>query len=405
MSARGWIKAITALCLVFSVFSLGSVSAAPADAAAEVVEVATVDELYDAVYDEYGAPRENIEIRLADGIYALDPTQPFNGRLVLGDGSSLKGGFVMDVDANGVPKASGNAPVVLHAGAKIDGSALVLMPPTSEGLIVVGDRGAVEHLWIDGGTRPGVEIIARGTARHVASTGHWVGFRVRAAGLEAKGILEQCLAVNNSLFGIGVIALGPSMPHPTYAGVEVQATLDRTASLGGARWNLLVYGGLGTDDSTVHAKAFHSVFSGAAETNVLALGGVTYLAHGGANYNQVKLTFVDVLIADGQVGLSAQGGVLWPIYWDPSLPVEENKNSGNEVKVSLSRTSFAGNAADITAYGAFSVSGVSSGDENQVKVIIPASGTPDATVEVWPCFLPDAFPNCTNEVAVLGPGG
>jgi hypothetical protein len=194
------------------------------------------------------------------------------------------------------------------------------------------------------------------------------------------------------------------MPHPTHAGVDVQATLDRTASVSSGTWNLLVYGGLGTDGSKVHAKAFHSVFRGAGDTNVLALGGVTYFALGGANHNRVKLTFVDSLIADGKVGLSAQGGVILPPYWDPSLPVEENKNSGNTVKVTLSRTSFAGNATDITAYGAFSVSGVSSGDGNRVKVIVPASVTPGATAEAFPCFLPGSFPSCTNEAAVLGPG-
>jgi hypothetical protein len=390
--------------LLLSVFSLRPVSAAPAAAQASVFEVTDVDELYNAVYDEYGAPRDNVEIRLADGVYALDLSRPFSGRLVLGAGTTLKGGFVMDVDGSGVPKTSGSGPVVLNEGAKIDASALLLMPPTSEGIVVVGDRGLVEHVWIDGGTRPGLEIVARGTARHVASTGHFVGFRVRAAGLEAKGTLEQCLAVNNSLFGIGVIALGPSMPHPTYAGVDVDATLERTASVGSGNWNLLVYGGLGTDGSNVHAKAFRSVFRGAGDTNVMALGGVTYLALGGANHNQVKLTFVDSLIADGPMGLSAQGGVILPPYWDSSLSVEENKNSGNAVKVTLSRTSFVGNGSDITAYGAFSVSGVSSGDDNRVKVIIPASGTSGATTAVWPCFLPGAFPSCTNEVKILGPG-
>jgi hypothetical protein len=218
------------------------VSAAPIAAQASTFEVATVDELYAAVYDEHGAPRDNVLINLEAGTYPLDPSKPFDGRLVLGARTILRGGFVMDVDANGVPKVSNGQPVFLNAGAKIDGSTLVLNPPTSEGLIVVGDRGSVEHLWIDGGNRPGLEITARGAARHVASTGHSIGFRVRAAGQQAKATLNQCLAAGNWLFGIGVTALGPSMPHPTYGDVRVQATIDRSASVGGANWNLLVYG-------------------------------------------------------------------------------------------------------------------------------------------------------------------
>ena len=94
--------------------------------------------------------------------------------------------------------------------------------------------------------------------------------------------------------------------------------------------------------------------------------------------------------------------MLWPIYWDPSLPAEENENSDNEVKVSLSRTNFVGNATDIVAYGAFSGASVPSGDHNEVLVIIPASGTPDPTTEVYPCFPPAAFPSCTNEAKIVG---
>lgn len=402
MSARRWVKAITALGLLVSLFSFGSVSAESAAAHKSIIMVDDVEGLYDAVYDEYGVPRDNVEINLAEGTYQLDPSKPFDGRLVLGDKTVLKSAFTMAVDGNGVPMVSGNEPSVLQEGAKIDGSALILLPPTSEGLIVVGDHGSVEHLWIDGGTRPGLEITSHGTARQVASTGHWIGFRVRAAGQEAKAVLEQCLAADNFLFGIGIIALGPSMPHPTYGDVEVQATIDRTASVGGARWNLLVYGGLGTDGSQVHAKVFDSVFRGAWETNVMVLGGITYQDKGGGNHNEVKLNFVDNLIADGQVGLAAQGSVLWPIYWDPSLPAEENENSDNEVNVSLSSTNFEGNATDIVAYGAFSGADVPSGDDNQATVVIRAGGTPDPTTAVWPCFPPAAFPSCTNEAKIVG---
>ena len=135
----------------------------------------------------------------------------------------------------------------------------------------------------------------------------------------------------------------------------------------------------------------------------MALGGVTYFDMGGANHNLVKLTSVDNLIAAGPVGLSAQGGVILPPYWDPTLPPEENENSNNQVKVSLSRTHFVDNVTDVQAYGDFSVSGVSSGNDNQVKVILPASGTPDASTEVVPCFLPGSFPSCTNKAVILGP--
>jgi hypothetical protein len=211
--------------------------------------------------------------------------------------------------------------------------------------------------------------------------------------------LEGNLAAGNWLFGIGVIALGPSLPHPTYGDVKVQATIDRCASVNDAWYNLLVYGGLGTDDSKVRVRVFDSVFRGASRANIAAMGGITYTdpERGGANNNKVKLTLEDNVVTDGAVGITAQGGVVLPPYVDPY----DRKSSNNEVKVNISDTTFQRNTTDITAYGAASIVGEPIGDYNEVRVVIEDDDAQDLECVVLPCFPEDEFPVCTNKARIV----
>jgi hypothetical protein len=396
--------AVFGLLIGIILVNASSPKAVEARTATIIVPSGDVGALYAAVYDEDGTPRDHVAIILEAGTYELDPSEPFEGRLVLGDRSVLKSTLIMEKDEDGVPIVSDNMPKVQQEGAIIDGSALVLPPPTAEGLIVVGHKGSVEQLWIDGGTRPGLEITGNGTARQVASTGHSIGFRVRAAGQKAKARLEGCLAAGNFLFGIGVIALGPSMPHPTYGDVKVRATIDRTASVNNGMWNLLVYGGLGTDGSQVHAKVFDSVFrhSDTPATNVAAMGGITYLERGGADNNQVKLGILDSTIAGGATGLTAQGGVTLPPYFDPEVPPDERRSSNNRVKVTISDTAFENNATDIVAHGAASmVADEPYGDYNVVTVIVEDDDATDLLCVVMPCFPDGDLADCTNKAKII----
>ena len=357
--------------------------------------------LYAAVYDENGMPRSHAEITLEPGLYVLDPSKPFDGRLVLGERSILRSSFKMALDANGVPQVSeSNEPIVLHAGAKIDGSNLAAAA-FGEGIIVVGDRGLVEQLWVYGGLRPGVEITSTGTARQVASTGHSAGFRVRAAGQKAQATLEANLAAGNMSYGIGVIALDPDLVHPTHGSVDVRATLQRNASLNNGIVNLFVNGGIGTDGSKVSVEATHNVFRGSASVaNVRAIGGFDFQAHGSANHNRVTLILDDNLVADGPVGIRVEGGTLNTGFLsNPSLPLAERQSSNNAVEVNISNVTFHNNIADIVAYGALASLDESGGNHNTVKVIIQPN-TPQLTIAVFDCFPPENFPNCTSTVTL-----
>ena len=364
-----------------------------------------VEALYAALYGENGAPRDNVEINLEAGVFILDPSKPFDGRLVLGDKSILRSTLKMAVDDNGVPELNENdEPIVLQEGAKIDGSGLI-PAAFGEGIIMVGNKGLVEQLWVDGGFRPGVEITAKGTVSKVASTDHSIGFRVRAAGQKTQATLERNLAAGNGIYGIGVIAVDPDLDHPTGSDVDVQATLDRNASENNGTVNLFTHGGIGTDDSKVHVQAFHNVFRGGALlANVRSIGGFDYRAQGGANNNQMTLTLVDNLIANGEVGIRVEGGTLNTGFLsDPSIPLDDRKSSNNEVKVNISNTTFQNNVFDIVAYGALSLTGEPGGDNNKVKVVIQNDKAPELTIETHDCYPEGNFLSCTNVAIIHGP--
>ena len=213
-------------------------SAAKGDITVITVPGGDVAALYAAVYDENGRPRDNVAIDLAPGVFRLDPSQPFGGRLVLGHKTILRSTLKMAVDDKGVPVVNENdEPTVLEEGAKIDGSAL--KPPFAfigEGVIVVGDRGLVQQVWVDtglgpgGSLRPGIEITAQGTVRHICVRGHRIGLRVRAAAEKAQGLVVGSLAAANSI-GMIILSLDPDLGHPIGGHVRVEAKIRRNASV------------------------------------------------------------------------------------------------------------------------------------------------------------------------------
>jgi hypothetical protein len=87
-----------------------SMSALPPESTARGGSVAAiavpggdVAALYEAVYDEHGRPRDNVTIDLAPGVFRLDPSGPFGGRLVLGNKTILRSTLKMALDGEGVP--------------------------------------------------------------------------------------------------------------------------------------------------------------------------------------------------------------------------------------------------------------------------------------------------------------
>jgi hypothetical protein len=402
-----WIKLLAVFSLLVAVLAVnavpvGLVQADGDDVTVIAVPSGDVDALYAAVYDENGEPRDNVEIVLEAGDFQLDSSKPSGGRLVLGDNTILRSTLRMAVDGDGVPVVDDNyEPIVLEEGATIDGSGLE--PEIfGEGIIIVGDRGLVEQLWLDGGNRPGVVITSKGTVRKVASTGHSVGFQVRAVGQEAYATVEGNLSAGNSFLGISILALDPLLGHPTGRNVEVRANLRNNASANNGSVNLGIYGGVGsTNNSQVHVESFHNVFrQGATLGNVRIVGGQNVFAPG-SNNNEVYVKLVGNEIADTAIGLKVEGGYLTSLG---SFPLEERQSSNNQVVVTISDTTFENNSTDIVAYGSQSTTYEQGGDNNEVKVVIQSDDDDDGattfTIEALDCFPEENFQSCTNQVTV-----
>lgn len=361
-----------------------------------------VDALYDAVYDQNGLPRDKVEINVEPGIYALDPDQPFDGRLVLGEKTILRSTLEMELDANGVPLVDNNEPVVTEAGATLDGS-LLAAAPFGDGIIMVGDNGLVEKLWLAGGALPGVVVTAKGTVREVASTGHSVGIQVRATGKEAHAILEKNLTAGNFIIGISILSLDPLLDHATNTGIEVRVEMQHNTSANNDNVNLAIFGGVGaTDNSEVRVEASHNAFrEGAALGNVRVVGGQNIFAPG-CNDNQVRVSLTDNFIADAPIGLKVEGGNLTP-SGPASLPLRQSSN--NMVKVNLSDNTFDNNDLDIRADGSLSGTGEPGGDYDQAKVVIEDGSTTGLTTESHNCFpevnwSTNSTP-CTSEATIV----
>ncbi|MCB9101233.1 MAG: hypothetical protein H6632_16970 [Anaerolineales bacterium] len=355
--------------------------------------------LYNAVYDENGSPRNNVEINLEPGVFQLDPAQPFGGRLVLGEKTTLRSTLEMAVDANGVPMVdSNNDPIVLVEGAKIDGSLLPSAPlGEAEGLIIVRDKGVVEQLWVDSSQRPGVVITFKGTARKVASTRHIVGFQVQDVGSGTQATLEGNLAAGNVVIGMSLVSNERAF-HPTGNNAEVRGNVHHSASINNGIVNFLVIGGTGaTTNSKVAVEASQNIFRGAAILgNVRVVGGQNSVPFSGSNNNQVKVNLVNNEITDTGIGLKVEGGNLV----NRPLPLAERQSSNNEVKINLSGNTFENNAVDIRVFGSWSQTAEPGGDNNTVKVVIEGSDPTALTTDIHDCFPEADFPTCTSEANV-----
>jgi hypothetical protein len=363
-----------------------------------------IEALYDAVYLN-DQPRENAEIILGACDYPLDPSQPFGGRLVLGQNSILLSTLKMAEDAHGIPEfdAAGEPEKILEHGARIDGSALGFAP-FGEGIIVIGNNGLVKNLWVDGGFRPGIEITSRGAIKGVRSTGHSVGARIRTAGEEATGSIDHSLIANNAIVGISVVALDPDLEHPTHEEVEVRASIKHNAVLNSGGENLILVGGIGTNGSEIHARVSHNTFSAVPSgVNVRVVGGFDFQGHGGANDNEVSVILTDNLIANSAVGLWMEASTLNSGFLsDPSIPLEGRQSSNNEAKVVISGNTFQNTTTDIELYGMLSYTGEPGGNDNEATLKIRGNAT-SLAVESYDCF--DAyneqdFPTCANEAKV-----
>jgi hypothetical protein len=400
MSTYGWIRFIAGFTVLVGVLSVSVASPEPVGAEATVITVpgGDVEALYAAVY-ESGMPRNNVEINLEPGVFRLDPSQPFDGRLVLGEKTTLRSTFEMAVDANGVPVVDeNNEPIVLVEGAKIDGSLLPSAPlGEAEGIIIVRDHGLVEQLWVDGGGGPDVVVTFKGTARKVASTRHAVGFQVQDVGSGTHATLEGNLAAGNGILGISLISNEPAF-HPTGANAEVRGNVHRNASVNNGRVNFFVGGGIGaTTNSEIVVEASHNVFRGAADLgNVRVVGGQNSVPFSGSNNNQVKVNLIDNEITDNEIGLKVEGGTLL----DRPLPLEERQSSNNEVKVNISGNTFENNTVDIRVFGSWSPTGEPGGDNNKAHVVIKGGDPTALTTDVHDCFPEAAFPTCTSEAKV-----
>jgi len=412
MRVDRWIKLVAVLvwwvgALAVGVVHAQAVWAGDGDDQAEDVTVITVsagdiNTLYDAVYDENSRPRDNVKIILEPGVYYLDPSRPFDGRLAMGKNTILRSTLRMAVDDNGVPVVDeDNEPIVLQEGARIDGSGLD-EDVFGEGIIMVGDKGLVERLWLDGhhnpeGGRPGVVITARGTVKGVRSTGHSVGFQVRAAGKMAHATLEGNLSTDNSSVGLGIIALDPFLGHPTGGNVLVRATIRSNALINENFENLFINGGIGSSKNRVFVEAYDNVIRGnipAPFGNVRITGGFDLFTPGSSK-NYVEFVSVGNLIADGEIGMDVEAST-------HNFPGTETQSHNNQVKVSISDTTFENNDLDIAAYGALSFAGEPGGDKNKVEVIIQSNDAESATltIEAFDCFPEEVFESCRNEAKI-----
>jgi hypothetical protein len=386
---------------------LAEFAAAKSDASVMTVPGGDVAALYEAVYDENGRPRDNVTIDLATGVFRLDTSQPFGGRLVLGNKTILRSTLKMAVDDRGVPVVNENdEPTVLEEGAKIDSGELA--PPVAfigDGVIVVGDQGLVQQLWVDtglgpgGSVRPGIEITARGTVRHACVRGHRIGLRVRAAGEEAHGTVAGCLFTNNSA-GMIILSLDPGLGHPTGGHVRVEAKIRRNASANNVTINLVIFGGIGSDHNRMDVETSHNLFGGCASlASVRVVGGQNVLTPG-SHHNRVKLRSVGDRIVGAAVGLQVEGGALQSESMSGSFSLLERQSSNNKVTVLLAGATFESNLGDIVAYGGISRTTEPGGDHNAVRVVIPHAGSPRLTVKTFDCFPEGNFAACCNKASV-----
>jgi hypothetical protein len=80
------------------------------------------------------------------------------------------------------------------------------------------------------------------------------------------------------------------------------------------------------------------------------------------------------------------------------------RSYNNQVKVSISDTTFENNDLDIVAYGALSFADGPGGDHNKVKVVIHQSDENDEaatlTVEAFDCFPEEVFESCKNKARI-----
>jgi hypothetical protein len=394
-------KSHARVCLVttFAIFLACSKSAV-ADDEIETLDtffVSTVSGLYGAVYDENGLPRDNADIILDMGNYVLDPTALFEGRLVLGDNTTLRSTLDMEEGPNGSPMVElNNDPVVLVEGATIDGSALP-PAPFGEGVIVVGNQGAVENLRVVGGFRPGIEITSQGTIREVFSADHSLGFRIRAEAEAVEGSIKKSLATRN-LFGISCIAFEPDLAHPTGANVDVRANIVNNTLTNNGITNLFVNGGVGSNHNHIRVIASRNVIGGAF-FNIRVGGGFNFGTHGGSDNNKVELTLTDNNIADGTVGLRIEGGTL--NFFAP--PLDERLSSDNKASVILSKNTFDDNDTDIVLYGSVSSTGEAGGDRNKAEAIIKGMKK-GLVIDTFDCFPAADFPSCTSKANIkFGP--
>ena len=364
--------------------------------------------LYAAVYDEKGRPRDNVAIDLAPGVFRLDPSQSFGGRLVLGAKTILRSTLKMAVDANGVPVVDENGePTVLKEGAKIDGGALAPHPfaVMGEGVIVVGDRGLVQQIWVDtslgpvGGLRPGIEITSRGTIRHVCVRGHKIGLRVRAAAEKAHGVIVGSLVADNTI-GMIILSLDPDLGHSTGGKVRVEAIIQRSASVNSTTVNLLMIGGIGSDHNRMDVHTSCNLFGGRASVaNVRVVGGQNVLTPG-SHHNRVKLHSVGDRIVGAAVGLQVEGGALQSESMSGSFSLLERQSSNNKVTAVLADATFESNLDDIVAYGGISRTNEPGGDHNEVSVVIAHIDSPRLTIKAFACFPEENFAACSNRAEV-----
>jgi len=395
--------------------SMISVAAIPAESAvaksnATVITVpgGDVAALYKAVYDESGRPRDNVTIDLVPGVFRLDPSQPFGGRLVLGAKTILRSTLKMAVDDRGVPVVDGYyEPTVLAEGAKIDGGALAPHPfaVMGEGVIIVGDRGLVQQIWVDtglgpsGSLRPGIEITARSTVRQVCVRGHRIGLRVRAAAKKAHGVIEGSLVADNSI-GMIILSLDPDLGHSTGGKVRVEAIIQHSASVNSTTVNLLIIGGIGSDHNRMDVQTSCNLFGGRASVaNVRVVGGQNVLTPG-SHHNRVKLRSVGDRFVGAAVGLQVEGGALQSESMSGSFSLPERQSSNNKATAVLTGATFESNLNDIVAYGGISRTNEPGGDHNEVRVVISHAGSPRLTVKAFDCSPEENFAACCNKARV-----
>jgi hypothetical protein len=326
----------------------------------------------------------------------------------------------MALDENGVPMLNDNfEPEKLTDGAVINGTKLE--PNLSgDGIIVIGDRGLVEGLQVEGGEapgdlftdprRPGVEITSRGKVRQVYSTNHSIGIRIRAADkATVQGTLEGNVTTGNLLAGISVISTDESSfsyDDAPRTNRTVRAILLRNTSVNNGLANLATYGGVGTDRNVVHVKAFYNHFRAGPmafpfSANVRIVGGQDFLSRG-AHDNKVEFVSVGNVIAGSDFfGLAAIGGQLQDVFSNPNIDPEVRKSWDNEVVVTISDTVFENNQwLDVLAIGSAAYGPGPGGQPNTATVFVDAESL---YTQALPCDFPSIPPVDCPSLATISP--